>query len=127
MRHLFTVGLLLSIAACALIEPSGRRFVVYFDPSSAQLMDSAKAVVVAAGDWGKRHPEMPVIVAAYADPYGSQQANADFTRLRAQVVIDALVSNGVPATRIQRQDIGSVKFEVDSHESRRVEIIVGSP
>ena len=127
MRRLFVFGLVLGIAACTLFEPSGRRYVVYFEPSSARLMDPAKAIVVGAADWAKRHPDMPVVVAAFADPYGSEKANADFTRLRAQAVIDVLVNNGVAATRIQRLDIGSVKFAVDSHESRRVEITVGSP
>ena len=64
MRRLFTFGLLLSIAACALVEPSGRRFVVYFEPSSWQVMEPAKEVVAAAAEWTKRHPDMPVIVAA---------------------------------------------------------------
>jgi outer membrane protein OmpA-like peptidoglycan-associated protein len=66
-------------------------------------------------------------VASYADPYGNEKANTDFTRLRAQVVIDGLVANGVMASRIQRREIGSVKFQSDPQESRRVEIIVGKP
>jgi outer membrane protein OmpA-like peptidoglycan-associated protein len=70
---------------------------------------------------------MPVIVASYTDPYGSQKANADFTRLRAQVVSDGLVANGVLASRIERREIGSVQFQSDSQESRRVEIIIGHP
>jgi outer membrane protein OmpA-like peptidoglycan-associated protein len=60
-------------------------------------------------------------------PYGNEKANTDFTRLRAQVVIDGLVANGVMASRIQRREIGSVKFQSDPQESRRVEIIVGKP
>ncbi len=57
--------------------------------------DAAEAVLVGAADWAKKHPDMPVIVASYADPYGSEKANADFFRLRAQAVIDRLVANGV--------------------------------
>ena len=89
--------------------------------------DAAEAVLVSAADWAKKHPDMPVTVASYADPYGSEKANTDFTRLRAQVVLDGLVANGVMASRIQRRGIGSVKFQSDPQESRRVEIIVGSP
>ena len=70
---------------------------------------------------------MPVVVASYTDPYGSQKANADFTRLRAQMVVDGLVANGVLATRIQLREIGSVNFQIDAQESRRVEITVGQP
>ena len=127
MRRLLCVCLLLSLGACALFEPSGQRYIVFFRESSAQMEDAAEAVLVGAADWAKKHPDMPVTVASYADPYGSEKANSDFTRLRAQVVIDGLVADGVMASRIQRREIGSVKFRSDSQESRRVEIIVGSP
>jgi outer membrane protein OmpA-like peptidoglycan-associated protein len=125
MRRLFSLGLLVSLGACALVEPTGQRYVVFFRGSSAQMDDSADGVLVGAADWAKKHPDMPVIVASYADPYGSQKANADFTRLRAQVVVDGLVADGVLASRVQRQDIGSVNFQSDSQESRRVEITIG--
>ena len=59
--------------------------------------------------------------------YGSETTNVEFTRLHAQAVTDRLVANGVEASRIQRQDVGSVKFESEPQESRRVEITVGSP
>ena len=127
MRHLFAVGLLLSLGACALFAPSGQRYTVFFQESSAQMTDSSRAVLVAAADRAKKHPNMPVVIAGYADPYGSQQANADITRLRGQVVYDGLVANGVPATRIERRETGAVKFQLDPLESRRVEIIVGNP
>jgi outer membrane protein OmpA-like peptidoglycan-associated protein len=127
MRHLLCACLLLSLAACALFEPSGQRYIVFFRGSSAQMDDAAEAVLVAAANWAKKHLYIPVIVASYADPYGSEKANADFARLRAQVVVDGLVANGVIASRIQRREVGSVKFQSDPQESRRVEIAVGSP
>jgi cytochrome c oxidase subunit II len=125
MRRLFAVGLLLSLSACTLFESSGQRYIVFFRGSSAQMDDAATGVLSGAADWAKRHPDMPVIVASYTDPYGSQKANADFTRLREQAVVDGLVANGVLATRIQRREIGSVNFQIDAQESRRVEITVG--
>ncbi len=127
MRRLFSVGLLLSLGACALLEPSGQRYVVFFQESSAQMTDSSRAVLIAVADRAKRHPNMPLVIVIYADPYGSQKANAGVTRLRGQVVYDGLVANGVPATRIERRETGSVNFQMDSQESRRVEIIVGNP
>jgi outer membrane protein OmpA-like peptidoglycan-associated protein len=127
MRRLLCVCLLLSLGACVLFEPSGQRYVVFFRESSTQMDDPAAAVLVSAANWATRHPDMPVIVASYTDPYGSEKANADFSRLRAQAVIDGLVANGVLASRIQRREIGSVKFQSDPQESRRVEVTVGSP
>jgi outer membrane protein OmpA-like peptidoglycan-associated protein len=127
MRLLVCVGVLLLLNACALFGSSGQRYVVFFGESSAQLDDAAKAVLVGASDWAKKHPKMPVVVASYADPYGSEKANADFVRLRAHAVVDRLVANGVGASRIQLREVGPVKFESVSQESRRVEITVGSP
>ena len=127
MRLLISVGLLLLIGACTLFEPSGQRYVVFFRGSSAQIDDAAEAVLVGAANWAKKHPNMPVVVASYADPYGSEKANADFTRLRAQVVVDELVANGVGASRIQVREVGPVKFQSEPQESRRVEITVGNP
>ena len=127
MRRLLCVCLLLSLGACALFEPSGQRYVVFFRESSAQMDDAPEAVLAGATNWAKKHPDMPVIVASYTDPYGSEKANADISRLRAQAVVDGLVANGVLASRIQRREIGSVKFQSDPQESRRVEIIVGNP
>jgi outer membrane protein OmpA-like peptidoglycan-associated protein len=127
MRALICVGLLLSFGGCALFESSGQRYVVFFRGSSVQMGGAAEGVLVGAANWAKKHPDMPVAVASYADPYGSEKANADFTRLRAQGVIDGLVANGVMASRIQRREIGSVTFQSDPQESRRVEIIVGNP
>jgi outer membrane protein OmpA-like peptidoglycan-associated protein len=127
MRRQLSVGLLLALGACTLVEPSGQRDLVFFEGSSAQLDDAAKGVVAGAADWAKRHPAMPVVVASYTDPYGSQQANSDFTRLRAQAVIDGLVADGVPAARIQRRDMGATDFKLDPQESRRVEITIGQP
>ncbi len=125
MRRIFLVGLLFLFAGC--MQPSGQRFVIYFEPSSARIEDPAKAVLAGAADWANGHPTMPVKVAVFADPYGSQKANDDFTRLRGKAVIDALVAGGVTAARITRIDVGSVGFQADAHESRRVEITVGTP
>ena len=127
MRRMFSFAILLCLGACALIEPAGKRYVVFFKPSSAELQEATDEVLAAAADWAVKHPAMAVSVASYADTYGSEKANSDFTRLRAQVVIDKLVNNGVPITRIQRREVGAVTFQIDSQESRRVEITVGSP
>jgi hypothetical protein len=122
MPRLLCAGLLLLLGACALFEPSGQRYVVFFRESSAQMDDAAEAVLAAAAGWAKKHPDMPVLVASYADPYGSEKANADFTRLRAQVVVDGLVANGVIASRIQLREVGSVKFQSDPQESRQIPV-----
>lgn len=127
MRRLVLVGLLLAVAGCAAPEPSGKRYVVFFRSSSAETADPADAVLANAAAWAVKHPEMPVVVASYADPYGTPQVNQQFVRMRAQMVVGELTKGGVAPARIQTKEMGPVKFVGDALESRRVEITVGSP
>jgi outer membrane protein OmpA-like peptidoglycan-associated protein len=48
------------------------------------------------------------------------------SELRAQVVVDQLVTDGVPARSIGQVGHGSVQFALTSQESRRVEISAGA-
>src|SRR4051794_22049728 len=120
MRLLVHVCLLLTISACALFGPLGQRYVVFFRGSSAQLDGAAEAVLASAAEWAKKHPKLPVVIASYADPYGSETTNVEFVRLRAEAVANELTANGVEASRIRRQIVGPVKFESEPQESRRV-------
>ena len=58
---------------------------------------------------------------SYADQLGSTEANRTLTRLRAQVVRDTLVADGVPSNRIILQPKGAQGGD-PGVESRRVEI-----
>ncbi|CAH2599095.1 OmpA family protein [Rhodovastum atsumiense] len=127
MRRLFILGMLLALGACSLFEPSGQRYVVFFQEFSAALDDPAKAVIASAADWAKAHPAAPVVVSGYADPEGSAQANKDISRTRAQVVADGLVAGGVTAQRITIRARGEVGYTMDAQESRRVTIVLGTP
>ena len=88
---------------------------------------AAEAVLASAAEWAKKHPKLPVVIASYADPYGSETTNVEFVRLRAEAVANELTANGVEASRIQRQNVGPVKFESEPQESRRVVVTVGNP
>jgi outer membrane protein OmpA-like peptidoglycan-associated protein len=125
MRRFFAVGLMLALGGCAMGEGSTSRYVVFYQQWSAQLDNSATAVVNGAAAFAMRHPTQPVIVVGYADPDGSPQANIDISRARAQVVSDALIAQGVAPARIQRSARGTTSFTGTSQESRRVEIDVG--
>jgi outer membrane protein OmpA-like peptidoglycan-associated protein len=127
MHRLLFLVFVLSLGACALIDPPGETYVVFFKGSSAVLDESADSVIDSAARLAKRHPEMPVMVESFADTYGSQADITAFTKQRSQAVIDLLVKNGVPPGRIQRRDVGAVAFKLDSQESRRAEITVGNP
>jgi outer membrane protein OmpA-like peptidoglycan-associated protein len=103
-----------------------QRFVVYFQEWSAAFDDSALAAIGKAADYAKAHPNVPIHVTGFADPTGSKQANVLMSELRAQVVTDQLVTDGVSERRVRQGAKGSVQFALSSQESRRVEIAVGA-
>ena len=131
MRRSVSVGLALalgtSLAACASLEGTSNRYVVFYQPWSAQLDNPAKGVVDIAAGFAQRHPDQPVTVAGFADPDGSRQANMDISRTRARVVSDELVARGVAPDRIGRVANGETDFDDSLQASRRVEIDVGNP
>jgi outer membrane protein OmpA-like peptidoglycan-associated protein len=103
-----------------------QKFVIYFQEWSAAFDDSALGAIAKAADYAKSNPRLPVRVSGFADPTGSKQANILMSQLRAQVVVDQLVTDGVPTRSIGQVGHGSVQFALSSQESRRVEISVGA-
>src|SRR5947209_12082622 len=100
-RRLCVLGLLLCATGCAGSQGLSQKFVVFFEPWSAALDDSAVATVRAAADWANAHPGASVVVNGYADPTGSQRANVDMSRTRAQLVVDQVAQDGVARQRIR--------------------------
>ncbi len=130
MRRLAALGLILAFAGCARLQlgtpaGQGQKYVIFFEPFSAALGEAAQGSIKAAAESANDHPTVMVTVAGFASPIGTPAANADLAKTRAQVVADGLVSNGVPAGRIQRKALGEVDYSLDPIESRRVEISVG--
>jgi len=103
-----------------------QKVVVYFQEWSAAFDAAALGAIAKAADYAKSHPGTPIHVAGFADPTGSKQANILMSELRAQVVVDQLVTDGVPARSIGQVGHGSVQFALTSQESRRVEISVSA-
>ncbi len=109
-------------APAAPVDPS-RALPIFFESWSAFLEEPARAALAEAATRIKANPRLPVLVVGYADPRGSAEANMILSRLRARVVADALVENGVPRNRIRILYRGATPgFE--SLESRRVEVRV---
>ena len=99
--------------------------VVFFGSWSARLDGSAMQAIRSAADWATQHPDKPLTVIGYASTVGGSQANDDLSKLRAQMVSDTLVADGVPAARIRRRAMGAVDYTLDPQETRRVEIALG--
>lgn len=100
--------------------------VVFFTEWSALLDDAARNVVRTAADSIANDSSAKVTVSGYADTTGSAEANELMSTLRAQVVMDLLVEDGVPATRITRAGRGATPDVGGKLESRRVVITVSN-
>ena len=126
MRCFRAIGLALFLACCAPIDPDPgvHRLPIFFQDWSTSLDHEGLAAVAAAAETVRRHPMVPVTVIGYDDPEGSMQENLALSRERAQVVMDALVLAGIPASQITRQARGATDYASASWESRRVEIVV---
>ena len=124
MRRMLPLLAVLAAAGAAQAAPLPH-VVVFFQSWSAKLDDPALRAVQSAADWAKQHPEAKLVVIGYASTVGTAQANQDLSRLRAQIVSDTLVADGVPAERIQPRALGAVDYTLDPQETRRVEIALG--
>jgi outer membrane protein OmpA-like peptidoglycan-associated protein len=125
--HRLGLAFLLLIAATGTLPAADdppQRFVVFFQEWSAALDDSAQSVISQAADWVKAHPGYAAHVNGFASTVGSRQANILLADLRAQIVVDQLVSDGLAAARIRQRGRGPVPFALTAQESRRVEIRV---
>lgn len=117
------LALALAGAACAPTAASspGASFIVFYTPFSGNLGPDATAVVADATKAALAAPGRRVYVLGYADSIGTPETNRTLTRLRAEVVRDTMVANGIPASRITLQPKGAQGGD-PGVESRRVEI-----
>jgi len=129
MRRLAIVCLLwfAAIGTASAADPLPPKFVVFFQEWSAAIDDPAQAVISQAAEWVKSHPGNIAHVNGFASTVGSRPANVLLADLRAQVVTDQLVSDGVDAKRIRQRGHGLVQFALTAQESRRVEISISRP
>lgn len=116
-------GISLAGAACAPMAAGtpGPSFLVFYTPFSANLDTEATRLVAEAAKAALAEPSRRVMVLGYADQAGSPESNRTLTKLRAEVVRDTLVVDGVPASRITLQPKGAQGGD-PGVESRRVEI-----
>jgi outer membrane protein OmpA-like peptidoglycan-associated protein len=117
------LGVALAGTACMPMRsgPPGPSFLVFYTPFSANIDPEASHIISEAANAAKAEPTRVVFVLSYADQLGSTEANRTLTRLRAQVVRDTLVADGVASSRIILQPKGAQGGD-PGVESRRVEI-----
>ncbi len=127
---LMLLGPLLSgvgLSACTTMQPKAAiapGYIVFFAERSAVLEPTAADVITRAAAAASTTPNAPVAVLGWTDSGGSARADVTLSQQRAQTVADALVADGVAASRITRQGRGQTHDD-PGVESRRVEIRVG--
>lgn len=113
------------VAACSPlppITPDAPAYVVFFTPFSGDLDDGAKSVLADASQSAQAAPGRRVVVSGYADPTnGTAATDQTLTKLRAQIVADGLVADGVARERIVLRPKGAIGGD-PGVESRRVMI-----
>lgn len=125
MRRLLPVAVLLLWAAAASAADLPPRSTVFFGSWSALIDDPARAAIGHIASLAKANPSLKLTVVGYASTIGSAEANTLLSRLRAQMVVDELVADGVPADHITVGSVGATNFAIDPVQSRRVEIAFG--
>ena len=123
-RGLVVAGLLLAVAGCAAKVDTPPAAVVFFNAWSSDLDAPARGVIAEFAKDAQTAPNRPVLVKGFADRIGSDQANRVLSQLRAQVVADALVGQGIATTRIVQVARGATQSD-PGIESRRVDIELG--
>ena len=100
--------------------------VVFFVEWSGALDDAAAGIVRQAAEAALKQPGKRLVVTGYADRKGGKQADLYLSELRAQMVTDTLVADGVPLNRIRMVAAGAMP--VTGVIGRRVEIATeGAP
>lgn len=119
--------LLAALTSCAATPPpppGAPRILVFFGLWSALIDPAAASTIASAAQRAAADPSATVWVRGFADPSGSQAANKLISGLRAQMVVDTLVADGVPEARIQMQALSSTDYIASPQESRRAAIVI---
>ncbi len=125
-RWLCVAAPLLVLGACAK-QPvdAPPRSVLFFNPSSAALDAPAQKVIADFAADAQAARRRSVVVSGYSAGLSSAEATRTLARLRAQVVTDALVAQGIRPSRIEQQPRAAAEGQ-PGIEDRRVELRLGS-
>lgn len=111
--------------------PSGRRvpperlpeqFTLQFPSGSAALGLSAEYGLNTLVEWMVALPGLRVLVTGHSDASGSERANMELSRRRAQVVRYYLLERGIAADRVTAAHFGEQRPEWGAGFDRRVEV-----
>lgn len=103
---------------------------IQFEFNSSALTEDSQSGIQMLTDFLTRNPELRVELAGHTDNVGNEKYNQQLSADRAEVVRQALIDNGIEATRLTAKGYGSTKPLVpndsDEHRAinRRTEMII---
>ncbi len=124
MRPMIAAAALLAITACTMMGKPPVPYTVFFSKDSAAIAPDAAGVIAEAAAAAKAVPDAPVRVLGYTGNAGSAAADLQLSQRRAQAVADAMVADGIAASRIALQGRGQTG-ENPGEANRRVDIEIG--
>jgi peptidoglycan-associated lipoprotein len=90
---------------------------IFFDYDNAEIRSDAQATLAKNASYLNAHPDIKVVIGGYCDERGSDQYNLALGQNRANAAKEALVNQGVAATRIRVVSYGKEKpFCTESNE-----------
>ena len=114
----------------AVVLPSSKSFIVFFDWDKSALTDRARGIIRDAAVASKSTAHTQIAVNGYADTSGTPRYNQTLSMQRAQTVAAELVRNGVAKQEIAIKAFGDTVLLVPTGpgvrepQNRRVEILV---
>ena len=121
------------VAASSLVEQLKREghlaFPVHFDSGKDVIKDESKPVLAQMVEVLKADPQLKVEVAGHTDALGDDKADQILSEKRAQAVMAALISGGIPASRLTAHGYGKTRPIADNDTeggralNRRVELL----
>ena len=114
----------------AIVLPSAKSFIVFFDWDKSNLTDRARGIIRDAATASKSTAHTQIEVNGYADTSGTPRYNQTLSMQRAQTVAAELVRNGVAKQEIAIKAFGDTVLLVPTGpgvrepQNRRVEIII---
>jgi outer membrane protein OmpA-like peptidoglycan-associated protein len=105
---------------------------VLFEFGSADIKPSAQSSLNKLAMWLKAHPERRVLVEGFTDTVGSESANLQLSKRRADAVMAALAAQGISADRLDSEGYGESYPVADNRSdsnralNRRVEVYISN-
>lgn len=123
--RLKTILAILLLGSCSYF-PDTETFSVYFQPYGSELDQQAIETIQAAAHFARAHPMQPVSVAGFAAQPDPGRDVDGLSAQRADIVKQALVGDGVSATRVTTAANGITDPKTLPQVAvRRVDIAVG--